>query len=450
VTTSPYYQKTVLPNGLRIVTEKIPGVRSASLGIWVTVGSRHETPSENGMSHFIEHMAFKGTETHSALDIARTVEQGGGYINAFTSKEMTCFHVHVLDERLPSALDILVDILRDSVCDPAEMEKEKQVILDEIRDHEDMPDDVAHERFVNALFSPHPLAQPILGPPENVRSFSREDVLKFVGQHYLPDRIVVAAAGHISHSLIVKQVARALDFVGKSKVRREPAIANHRRRVERISRPIQQAHMVIGTSGLPYNHPDRLTLSVMNTLLGGGMSSRLFQNIREKHGIAYSIYCFTEMFADSGLWGVYLATDPERVDRARELVMAELKDLASKPLPKDEIEGVKAGLKGNIMLGLESVSSRMMRLGRMEIYLRHYQTLEDVSRQIDAVSPRRVHDLVNRMIEGDHMITAIVQPEQTGAARSQTRKAKPKAKSVRGKAAPRSSRNGKSPGAVKK
>ncbi|HEY3294258.1 MAG TPA: pitrilysin family protein [bacterium] len=426
MTTSPFYQKTVLPNGLRVVTEKIPGVRSASLGIWVSVGSRHETPAENGISHFIEHMAFKGTETRSALDIARTVEQGGGYINAFTSKELTCFHVHVLDERLPSALDILADILRDSVCDPAEMEKEKQVILDEIRDHEDMPDDVAHERFVKALFNPHPLAQPILGPPENIRGFSRDDVLKFVSQHYLPDRMVVAAAGHVNHAAIVKRVAQALDLSGKSKIRRDPASTNHHNHIERISRPIQQAHMVIGTSGLPYNHPDRLTLSIMNTILGGGMSSRLFQNIREKHGIAYSIYCFTEMFADSGLWGVYLATDPERVERAREMVIAELKDLASKPLPKEEIDGVKTGLKGNIMLGLESVSSRMMRLGRMEVYLGRYQTLQDVSQQIDAVTPKRVYDLVNRLIDEDNLITTIVQPEQTKKTKSKA-KAKPKA-----------------------
>jgi predicted Zn-dependent peptidase len=422
VAASPSHQKTVLPNGLRIVSEKIPGVRSAALGIWVTVGSRHEMATENGISHFIEHMAFKGTATRSALDIARTVEQGGGYINAFTSKELTCFHVHVLDERLPGALNILVDILRESKCDAAEMEKEKQVILDEIRDHEDMPDDVAHESFIKALFNPHPLAQPILGPPENIRSFSRDTVMKFVSQHYLPDRIVVVAAGNVNHSKIVKRVAETLDFPGKSKVRREPTGANHHHRIERISRPIQQAHMVIGTTGLPYKHPERFTLSVLNTVLGGGMSSRLFQNIREKHGIAYSIYCFAEMFADTGLWGVYLATDPDRVDRARKMVLAEFKDLANKPLSKDEIEGVKTGLKGNIMLGLESVSSRMMRLGRMEVYLGRYQSLEDVSRQIDAVTPRRVIDLVNRMIDENELVTTIVQPEPEkktrGAAKS--------------------------------
>jgi predicted Zn-dependent peptidase len=196
---SAAYRKTELSSGLRVVTEHVPGVRSASLGIWVTVGSRHETAQENGISHFIEHMAFKGTSTRSALDIARTIERGGGLVNAFTGKELTCFYVHVLDEQLPIALDLLADILRDSRFDPAEIDKEKHVILDEIRDHEDMPDDLVYEYFIKELFAPHSLARPILGPPENVKAFSREDLVRFIGSHYLPNRIVVAAAGNVNH-----------------------------------------------------------------------------------------------------------------------------------------------------------------------------------------------------------------------------------------------------------
>jgi predicted Zn-dependent peptidase len=408
-----------------VVTERIPGVRSASLGIWVTVGSRHESPAENGFSHFIEHMAFKGTHTRSAFDIAHTVEQGGGYINAFTSKEMTCFHVHVLDERLVGALEILADILRDSVYDPAEMEKEKQVILDEIRDHEDMPDDVAHEHFVRAVFEPHPLARPILGPPDNVRSFTRENLLKFMGRHYLPTRIVVTAAGHLNHARFVSQVSKLLDFNKTSKDFREQKVGKLAPKFERHKRSIQQAHMVMGTRALAYGDRERFTLSVLNTVLGGGMSSRLFQNIREKHGMAYSIYSFADMFADTGLWGVYLATDPDRVDRARQLVLEELRSLRDQNLSATELENVKTQLKGNIMLGLESVSSRMMRLARMEIYLGRYSTLEDVIKQIDSVTARRVRNLANEFLLEDALVTTIVEPEKHGRP-----KGKPRSKSA--------------------
>jgi predicted Zn-dependent peptidase len=406
----PVYQKTELPSGLRIVTERVPGARSAALGIWITVGSRHETASENGISHFIEHMAFKGTATRSALDIAKSIEQGGGYVNAFTSKELTCFHVHVLDERLDDATDILTDILRHSKWDAAEIEKEKLVVLDEIRDHEDMPDDVAHEYFIQSLFAPHALARPILGAPENVKAFTRKDVLKFVKHAYVPSRMVVAAAGHVNHSRLVGRIAEALDHSGVSGTIRNARIPKMTPGFDRHARPIQQAHMIMGTRGLPYGHLERFTMSVMNSLLGGGMSSRLFQNIREKHGVAYSIYCFAEMMGDTGAWGVYLATDQDRVDRARQLVLDELRILREVPVPKDELDGIKGGLKGNIMLGLESISSRMMRLGRMAIYLNRYHTLEDVSRQIDSVTPKRVQELANQILQEDQMVTTIVEP----------------------------------------
>jgi predicted Zn-dependent peptidase len=408
------YRKTRLSDGLRVVTERIPGVRSVAVGIWVKVGSRHESVRENGISHFIEHMAFKGTTTRSALDIAQTIERGGGYINAFTSKELTCFYVHVLDEQSDSALEILHDILLNPVYQPQEMEKEKQVILDEIRDHEDMPDDVAHENFVRALFEPHPLARPILGSPQNVRSFSRARVLGFVRRHYVPGRIVVVAAGNVNHDRLVKRVREGLAFARDNHFPPEKRVGRLVPKVERHRRPIQQAHMVIGTRGLPYRHRNRMVLSAMNTVLGGGMSSRLFQNIREKHGIAYSVYSFAEMFADTGIWGVYLATDKERVDRARKMVLDELRKIREVPLSSTELDGVKTQLKGNVMLGLESVSNRMMRLGRMEIYLGRYHSLEDVSRQIDAVTPKRIQALADELLGEDRLITSIVEP---GAAR---------------------------------
>ncbi|MDD5087993.1 MAG: pitrilysin family protein [bacterium] len=407
------YQRTALPGGLRVVTERMPGVRSAALGIWVTVGSRHETADENGTSHFIEHMAFKGTAARSALDIARTIECGGGMINAFTGKELTCFHVHVLDEKLPEAFDLLADILRNSLFDPAEIEKEKRVVLDEIRDHEDMPDDVAHEFFMKSLFHAHSLSRPILGTPDNVRSFSREQLLKFIGAHYTPTRIVVTAAGNVRHARLLAQVERSLHLPPAKRMPAGGRVSALRPGVERHQRPIQQAHMLIGTRGLPYAHRDRFTLSVLNTLLGGGMSSRFFQNIREKHGVAYAIYSFAEMMRDTGVWATYLATDPERVDRARDLVLEELKSLRDRGASANEVEGVKTQLKGNIMLGLENVSSRMMRLGRMEVYLRRFSSLDDVIRHIDRVTPRAVQTLANRLLDERKLITTIVEPEKT-------------------------------------
>lgn len=405
------YHKSELPSGLRIVSEYIPGVRSASLGIWVEVGSRHESALENGISHFIEHMAFKGTATRSALDIAKTIERGGGFINAFTGKELTCFYVHVLDEQLPLALELLSDILRNSLLDDDEIEKEKQVILDEIRDHEDMPDDLVYEHFLNELYKPHSLARPILGPSLNVKNFSRKDLLKFIDSHYTPNRMVVAFAGNINHKEILHLVKKKLDFSKPPKTAKLQKVSESKHSFSRHPRPIQQTHMVMGTRGLAYGAKQRFQLLVMNTVLGSGMSSRLFQNIREKHGIAYSIYSFSEAYIDTGFWGVYLATEPVKVDRGRELVLAELKQLRETLISKDEIDGVKTQLKGNIMLGLESVSGRMMRLAKMEIYLGKYVPIDEVSNLIESVTPRQIQTLASKMLTEDNMITTIVEPE---------------------------------------
>ena len=392
-------------------------MHSAALGIWVNVGSRHEASAENGISHFIEHMAFKGTKTRSALEIARTIEQGGGFINAFTGRELTCFYVHVLDERLPQAFDILSDILANSIYDTTEIEKEKQVILDEIRDHEDMPDDVAHEFFVKEVFGKHSLARPILGSPENVKSFTRDTLLSFIEQHYVPSGVLVAAAGNISHTQLVKLVKEKLAFLPSRKRPASEKISGLIARTRRFGRPIQQAHMVIGGRGLSFGSRERFTLSVMNTILGGGMSSRLFQNIREKHGIAYSVYSFSEALGDTGLVGVYLATDTNRLSRARDMVLDEFRQLRDISVSTEEIEGVKTQIKGNIMLGLESVSNRMMRLARLEIYLGKYLTLEEVSAHIDAVTPARIRTVARELLADDRLVTVIVEPEHKSAAR---------------------------------
>jgi predicted Zn-dependent peptidase len=274
-----------------------------------------------------------------------------------------------------------------------------------------MPDDLVYEHFIDELFSPHPLARPILGPPKNVTGFTRDDLLRFIQSHYLPKRIVVAAAGNVNHRELVKLVKGKLDFSQKNIVHKSEQVGALKPGFHRHHRPIQQSHMVMGTRGLSYRAKDRFTLLVMNTILGSGMSSRLFQNIREKHGIAYSVYSFAEALADTGYWGVYLATDPQKVDRARKLVLNELKRLREDSVTKDELDGVRTQLKGNIMLGLENVSSRMMRLAKMEIYLDKFVSLEEVSAFIDEVTPKKIQSLANKMLVEDQLITTIVEPE---------------------------------------
>jgi len=395
---------------VRIVTERMPWVRSVALGVWVTVGSRHETQETSGISHFIEHMAFKGTRNHTALDIARTIEQGGGYVNAFTGKELTCFYVHVLDEQLPTAVEILSDIMANSLFEPEAMGREKRVILDEIRDIEDSPDELIHELFTQAVFEPHSLARPILGSPENIMKFSRDDLLRFIGTHYSPDRVLVAAAGRVDHRGLTRLIREKLRFPAGAPFSNggtpTPAVP---RRISQ-ERAIQQTHVCIGGLGLRFRDKRRYALSVLNTVLGGGMSSRLFQNIREKHGIAYSIYSFADLLSDTGIVGVYFATDAARVEQALELVTKELHSLREIPMKTTELHGIKTQLKGNIMLGLEQVSNRMNRVAKTEIHLGEFVDLAEISRQIDAVTSRQVRNLTNELFDEKKFITMILEP----------------------------------------
>jgi predicted Zn-dependent peptidase len=412
LTTSSLFHKSELPGGLRVVTERVPGVRSVALGIWVTVGSRHETEETSGISHFIEHMAFKGTQTRSALDIARTIEQGGGYVNAFTGKELTCFFVHVLDEQLPTAVDILSDILANSVFEPEAMGREKQVILDEIRDMEDSPDEVIHELFAQAVFEPHSLARSILGPPANITRFTREDLLRFIQTHYSPDRVLVAAAGRVDHRTLTRLIREKLRLPAGEPSSDGGTPAPMVAKKKSQQRAIQQAHVCVGGRGFRYRDKRRYTLSVLNTVLGGGMSSRLFQNIREKYGIAYSIYSFADLLSDTGLIGIYFATDASRVEKALELVAKEIRALKEDALKSTELHGIKTQLKGNIMLGLEQVANRMNRVARAEIYLEKYADIAELSRKIDAVTARQIRDLTNELFREENLTTVILEPNQ--------------------------------------
>ncbi|MFH1011004.1 MAG: pitrilysin family protein, partial [bacterium] len=335
---------------------------------------------------------------------------GGGYVNAFTGKELTCFYVHVLDEQLPTAVDILSDILANSLFDSAAMDREKQVILDEIRDVQDSPDELSHELFIQAVFEPHSLARPILGLPENILRFTREHLLDFIQTHYSPPRVLVAAAGQVDHRTLTRLIREKLTLPpGEScSDGGTPAPMVVKKRLQQ--RAIQQAHVCVGGRALPYRDKRRYPLSVLNTALGGGMSSRLFQNIREKHGIAYSIYSFADLLSDTGLIGVYYATDASRVDKALELVMNEFRALKEKPLTPVELQGIKTQLKGNIMLALEQVPNRMNRVAKTEIYLGDYVDIAEISRQIDAVTSRQVRDLTHELFDEENLTTMILEP----------------------------------------
>lgn len=420
-TASPYqehtgnslYQKTVLDNGLRVVSETIPYVRSVSLGIWANVGSRDETEQQNGISHFLEHMAFKGTKNRSVKEIAQSIESLGGYLNAFTTKEQTCFYARILDEHLTQALDVLSDIVLNATFDLNELEKEKLVVIEELKNAEDNPDDIIHDYFEKSLFPTHSVGFPIIGTEENLRRFKREDLHAHVKTHYYPSNLVVAAAGNVDHSRLVRLVDRAfrrLRHVPSGAKRASGPGRQHQPGVKEYRRPINQAHVCLGTIGYSVRHRDRYSLMVMNTLLGEGMSSRLYQSIREKHGLAYSIYSFAHMLSDTGVFGAYIGTDKGKVEDSIDLIYKELRKLRGKPVSHAELERTKSQMKGTMMLGLESMSNRMMRLGSSELYFESYQTLDSILKKIDAVTPEAINHMANDLLDDKLFSTVIIRP----------------------------------------
>lgn len=404
------YKKSELRNGIRIVTEKIPSVRSISIGTWITVGSRDETVENNGISHYIEHMMFKGTKNRQAYQIAESLESVGGHLNAFTSKELTCYYAHILDEHLPIAVDVIADILLNSIFDNTEMEKEKQVILEEINNLVDTPEEWIHELFLNDLFPKHPLGFSIIGTRDNVLKFDRETVLDYISKNYTSDRIIIAAAGNINHQQLVRLVEEKFNNINISGFRNylSPGGASHGKRI--IENGGIQAHVCLGTQSYSYEDSKKFGLLVLNTLLGSGMSSRLFQNIREKYGLAYSVYSFIDFLQDTGIFGVYIGTDKNKIDDSIELINQELEKLKNEPVSDEELQRTKSQLKGNLMLGLESTSSRMNRLAKMEIYLEKYYTLDDTLIEIEQVNFKDILNIANELFDTSRINTTILKP----------------------------------------
>jgi predicted Zn-dependent peptidase len=408
----PLFHSTTLDSGIRVVSERIPSVRSIAVGAWLAAGSRDETPEDNGISHFIEHMVFKGTRRRRTHHIAQRMEAVGGYLNAFTSKEYTCYYARGLDEHLERALDVVLDLVVNPTLPEREVEKEKEVVVEEMKMYEDAPEDLIFDKFEAVLYPHHPLGRPVLGVPETVRSFTREQLFDYIGDNYAPNRLVVAVAGNVEHNAVVRYVERLTRELDRTPtpIHREPA--NGYDPEERVvHRPIQQAHLIVGTRSPGMTDPRRTVLTTLNTLLGGGMSSRLSQNIREKYGYCYNIYSFTNMLSDTGDFGVYMGTDAGKVEHARKLIGRELDKLAQTPVSARALKQAKSQLKGGLMLGLESMSNRMMRLGRIELIFGRYFSLDEVIASIDAVTAEDVRDLAAELFDPARLSTVAILPE---------------------------------------
>ncbi|MEU9359473.1 pitrilysin family protein [Streptomyces sp. NPDC048301] len=391
-------RRTVLPGGLRVVTETLPSVRSATFGIWANVGSRDETPSLNGATHYLEHLLFKGTAKRSALDISSAIDAVGGEMNAFTAKEYTCYYARVLDTDLPLAIDVVCDMLTGSLIAPEDVDAERGVILEEIAMTEDDPGDCVHDLFAHTMLGDTPLGRPVLGTVDTINALNRGQIARFYKKHYDPTHLVVAAAGNVDHATVVRQVRKAFERAGA--LGRTDAVPTAPRagsrtlratgRVEVLNRKTEQAHVVLGMPGLARTDERRWALGVLNTALGGGMSSRLFQEVREKRGLAYSVYSYTSGFADCGLFGVYAGCRPSQVHDVLKICRDELDRVASDGLDDEEIARAVGQLAGSTVLGLEDTGALMNRIGKSELCWGEQMSVDDMLAKIAAVTPDEV------------------------------------------------------------
>lgn len=408
-------RRTVLPSGLRIITEQQAGVRSASFGVWVGVGSRDESPTLHGASHFLEHLLFKGTAERSALDISVALDSVGGEFNAFTAKEYTCFHARVLDEDLPLAVDVIGDMITASTLHPDDVEAERDVILDEIAMHDDDPDDVVHNLFAGQAWGDSPLGRGIAGTHESIGSLTRAQIQRFYRKHYRPENIVVAAAGNIDHTALVRQVKKSFarnDWLSGTATPIPPRHGSRKRVTPGQAaavRPFEQVNVVLGMEGLVRDDDRRFALGVLNTALGGGTSSRLFQEVREHRGLAYSVFSFATHHADSGLVGVSVGCLPSKLDEVLAVVREELAKVATSGITAEELARGKGMLRGGLVLGLEDSGSRMSRIGKAELVHDNLMSIDEVMTRIDGVTLEEVRE-VAALVFSRPEILAVVGP----------------------------------------
>ena len=399
------YRKLVLDNGVRVVTERMPTLKSVTVGVWVNTGSRDEQPSQAGYSHFIEHMLFKGTSKRSSAGISREIDALGGEMNAFTSRETTTYYVKVLDQQLQRSLELLSDLFHHSCFAPKEIEKEKQVILEEVRMVRDDPEDLVQELHSGQVLRRHPLGRPILGQEKTIRGIRRQDLLNYIETHYGPRQTVISIAGNFDQAHLDPMVAR---YFGKARwAKTYPANGRHPPDVHGgvllKKKRLEQVHLCLGLNGIAASHTDRYALYALNSILGGSVSSRLFQEIREKRGLAYSIYSFLSGYSDGGMITVYAATRPKEVDRVVDLVCREIRRIGIKGVERKELEQAKTQMKGSLMLSLESSHSRMSKLAKDELTHGRHISLEDMLSHIDRVNEEQVFNVGRQFFKLDSL-----------------------------------------------
>ena len=408
-------RRTVLPGGLRVVTEVMPGVRSAAVGVWVGVGSRDESPTMSGASHFLEHLLFKGTPTRSALDISVALDEVGGEFNAFTAKEYTCFHARVLDQDLALAVDVLGDMVTSSTLAADDVEAEREVILDEIAMHDDDPDDVVNNLYAEKAWGSSPLGRPIAGTVDSIGALSRAQISRFYRSRYVPENTVVAVAGNVDHATVVRLVRKAFsraNFLADTSVRPQPVRRGARARRSTsgevlVSRPFEQVNLVLGVNGLVRTDDRRYALGVLNAALGGGTSSRLFQEIREHRGLAYSVYSYAAHYADAGAVAVAVGCLPSKLDEVLSVVRDELRRMAADGITPEELSRGKGQLRGGLVLGLEDPSSRMARIAKAELLYDELPSLDEVIRRIDEVTLDDVGTLARHLFNQDETLAVV-------------------------------------------
>jgi predicted Zn-dependent peptidase len=410
------FRRTTLDSGATVVTERMSEVRSVSVGFWFDVGSRDEPDDIAGTSHFLEHLLFKGTPTRSAKDIADAFDAVGGDVNAFTGKEYTCYYSRVLDEDLPMAFDVLTDMIVSSTLAPEELESERRVILEEIAMHEDAPDELVHDLFFRAIYDGHPLGRPVLGYNETISTLRREQVADYWRERYSPANLVVAGAGNLDHDELVARVEERFlaESAGLRNLRGDPA-PEARTGVDVHRRPTEQAHIAFGAVGLHRNHEDRHALTVLDTVLGGGMSSRLFQEVREKRGLAYSVYSYRSLFADTGTFVIYAGTTPQNADTVMDIVRSEIDKLLTDGITEAEFERAKGHIKGSLVLSGEDPGSRMNRLGRQQLTTGEILSIDELIDRFDRLEIDDVHRVANTVLGPQSFRVTVVGPFEQGA-----------------------------------
>lgn len=404
--------KTTLPSGIRILSESVSSVRSIAVGVWVDSGSRNDPEFKEGISHFVEHAVFKGTTKRRMHQIASRMESVGGYLNAFTSKEHTCYLARALDSYLARGVDSVCDLVASPVFPEREIEKEKSVVLEEIKMYDDAPEEYITDRFESVIYPSQAIGRPIIGYPETVSGLKRQDLFDYVTRQYIPGQIVIAASGNLRHEALIKSVEKAFKDLRStgSKPKKESAPPPYQATELSLTRPIQQGHLILGRPGISVHSKHRAVLELLNIILGGGSSSRLNQRIRERYGFCYNVYSFLNAYSDCGDFGVYLGLDPSRTNRALRLIFREFDRLAQKPVSNQALTRAKGQARGGIALGLESMSNRMTRLGKQELYFGRVISIDETIEELEAVTAEEIQAFAGDFLSPDTFSRVLLMP----------------------------------------